>query len=136
MRSLVLLCVVMTIIDILGCMRMWGLAIDSVSVIQLVISVGLCVDYAAHVGHNFMTQEGSNAERVVRTLGDVGAAVLCGGISTFLGVMLLALSKSYVFRVLFQTFFLTVILGLAHGMVLLPVLLCLIGPASYSVPTT
>merc|ERR1740120_363969 len=78
---LVFLAVGMTIVDILGCMQMWGLAIDSVSVIQLVISVGLCVDYAAHVGHNFMTQEGSNAERVIHTLGDVGAAVLCGGIS-------------------------------------------------------
>jgi len=128
---LVFICVVMTIVDILGCMNMWGLAIDSVSVIQLVISVGLSVDYAAHIGHNFMTQVGSRSERVVKTLGDVGAAVLCGGISTFLGVMLLALSKSYVFRVLFQSFFLTVVLGLAHGLILLPALLNLIGPASY-----
>jgi len=31
-----------------------------------------------------------------------GAAVLCGAVSTFLGVMLLGLSKSYVFRALFQ----------------------------------
>merc|ERR1712228_853558 len=109
-------------------MNMWGLAIDSVSVIQLVIAVGLSVDYSAHVAHNFMKQSGSRQERVVKTLGDVGAAVLCGGISTFLGVMLLALSKSYVFRVLFQTFFLTVLLGLAHGMLVLPAVLSLIGP--------
>jgi len=128
---LVFICVVMTIVDILGCMHMWGLAIDSVSVIQLVIAVGLSVDYAAHVGHNFMLQTGTREERVVATLGDVGAAVLCGAISTFLGVMLLVLSKSYVFRVLFQTFFLTVVFGLAHGLLLLPALLSLIGPASY-----
>jgi len=128
---LVFVCVLMTIVDILGCMHMWGLAIDSVSVIQLVIAVGLSVDYAAHVGHNFMLQTGTRQERVVATLGDIGAAVLCGAISTFLGVMLLALSKSYVFRVLFQTFFLTVILGVAHGLLLLPALLSVIGPASY-----
>merc|ERR1711920_482811 len=73
--GLVFLCVVMTIIDILGCMQLWGLAIDSVSVIQLVIAVGLCVDYAAHVGHNFMKQEGTRADRVVHTMGDVGSAV-------------------------------------------------------------
>jgi len=125
--------VVMTIIDILGCMNMWGLAIDNVSVINVVIAVGLCVDYAAHVGHNFMKQTGTNAERVVSMMGEVGAAVLCGATSTFLGVMLLAVSKSYVFRVLFQSFFLTVAFGLAHGMVLLPALLSLIGPASYQV---
>merc|ERR1712217_481851 len=116
---------------ILGCMQLWGLAIDSVSVIQLVIAVGLCVDYAAHVGHNFMTQDGQRSERVIRTMGDVGAAVLCGGVSTFLGIMLLAASQSYVFRVLFQTFFLTVVLGLAHGMLFLPALLNLVGPAPY-----
>mmetsp|Transcript_8078 Transcript_8078/g.29371 ORF Transcript_8078/g.29371 Transcript_8078/m.29371 type:complete len:963 (-) Transcript_8078:272-3160(-) len=129
--GLVFICVLMTIIDILGFMQVWGLAIDSVTVIQLVIAVGLSVDYAAHVAHNFMTQVGSKPERMIKTMGDVGSAVLCGGISTFLGVMLLVLSKSYVFRVLFQTFFLTVVLGLAHGLILLPVLLNLVGPPSY-----
>jgi len=131
--GLVFLCVVMTIVDVLGCMNLWGLAIDSVSVIQLVISVGLCVDYAAHIGHSFMKTSGaSRQERVVKTLGDVGSAVLNGGISTFLATLVLAFSKSYVFRVLFQTFFLTVILGLAHGMILLPILLSFIGPAPYN----
>lgn len=129
---LVFLCVCMTIVDILGCMNMWGLSIDNVTVIQLVISVGLCVDYAAHIGHCFMKQNGTRPERVVATLGDVGAAVLNGGVSTFLATMMLALSKSYVFRVLFQTFFLTVVLGLAHGLLLLPALLALFGPPSYT----
>jgi predicted RND superfamily exporter protein len=133
---LVFLVVVMTVVDILGCMNMWGLAIDNVSVIQLVISVGLCIDYAAHVGHNFMLHQGSRSQRVVATLGDVGSAVMCGGISTFLGVMLLSLSKSYVFRVLFQTFFLTVILGLGHGLILLPALLAIFGPEPYQGSTT
>jgi len=133
---LVFLVVVMTVVDILGCMNMWGLAIDNVSVIQLVISVGLCIDYAAHVGHNFMLHQGTRSQRVVATLGDVGSAVLCGGISTFLGVLLLSLSKSYVFRVLFQTFFLTVILGLAHGLILLPALLAAFGPDPYQGSTT
>jgi len=128
---LVFACVLMTIVDILGCMHMWGLAIDSVSVIQLVIAVGLSVDYSAHIGHNFMLQTGTREERVVKTLGDIGSAVLCGAISTFLGVMLLVLSKSYVFRVLFQAFFLTVVLGVAHGLLLLPALLSVIGPAAY-----
>jgi len=128
----VVFCVLMTIIEVLGCMNMWDLAIDNVSVIQLVISVGLAVDYAAHIGHSFMTKAGTRQERVVATLGDVGSAVMNGGISTFLAVMLLALSKSYVFRVLFQTFFLTVVLGLSHGMLVLPALLSLCGPEGYA----
>jgi predicted RND superfamily exporter protein len=130
--GLVLLCVAMIIVDILGCMKMWGLAIDNVTVIQLVVAVGLAVDYSAHVAHGFMTKDGTRAERVKATLGDVGSAVLNGGVSTFLAVMLLAVSKSYVFRVLFMSLFLTVVLGLAHGMIVLPAFLCLIGPQGYS----
>merc|ERR1711907_48040 len=98
---------------------MGGLVIDSVSVIQSVIAIGLCVDYAAHVGHSFMLKSGTRSERVTACLADVGAAVLNGGVSTFLAVMLLALSKSYVFRVLFQQFF-------------LPVLLATVGPRCYA----
>merc|ERR1719313_834358 len=113
-------------------MHLWGLAIDNVSVIQLVIAVGLAVDYSAHIGHNFMTKQGTNAERVILTMGDVGSAVLNGGVSTFLAVMLLAGSKSYVFRVLFVSFFLTVVVGLFHGMIVLPAFLCLVGPAGYA----
>ena len=102
------------------------------SVIQTVIAIGLCVDYAAHVGHCFMLKSGTREERVTKCLGDVGAAVINGGISTFLAVMLLAASASYVFRVLFQQFFLTVVLGLGHGMILLPVLLATVGPQCYA----
>ena len=130
--GLVFVCVAMTVLDILGCMYFWGLFIDNVSVIQTVIAIGLCVDYAAHVGHCFMLKAGTREERVVATLRDVGAAVLNGGISTFLAVVLLAGSNSYVFRVLFKQFFLTVVLGLGHGMVLLPVLLVYFGPQCYA----
>merc|ERR1712217_385093 len=78
-----------------------------------------------------MGKEGTRADRVIASLGDVGSAVLNGGVSTFLATMMLALSQSYVFRVLFQSFFLTVVFGLAHGMLMLPALLSLIGPEPY-----
>lgn len=98
-----------------------------------VIAVGLSVDYSAHIGHCFMTKRvGTNDQRIAATLSDVGAAVMNGGLSTFLAVCLLGTSQSYVFRVLFQCFFLTVTLGLAHGMLFLPVVLSLLGPAAYA----
>lgn len=130
--GLVFICVTMTVVDILGCMYFWGLVIDNVSVIQTVIAIGLCVDYAAHVGHSFMTKAGTRSERVTACLADVGAAVMNGGLSTFFAVVLLSASASYVFRVLFQQFFLTVVLGLGHGMILLPVLLSFCGPPAYA----
>lgn len=40
-------------------MHYWGLHVDSVTCIQLVLVVGLAVDYAAHIGHTFMTIAGN-----------------------------------------------------------------------------
>jgi multidrug efflux pump subunit AcrB len=47
---MVLSCVVLTIVDVLGGMYFWGLTIDTVSMIDMVLAIGLCVDYAAHIG--------------------------------------------------------------------------------------
>ena len=47
---LVMTCVVMTLVDVGALMHWWGLTIDTVSCIDLVLAIGLCVDYSAHVG--------------------------------------------------------------------------------------
>ena len=39
-------------------MHHWGLTIDTISCVNLVISVGLCVDYAAHIAHAFLVAHG------------------------------------------------------------------------------
>jgi len=70
--------------------------------------------------------------RATESLADIGSSVLNGALSTLLAVAILFLSKSYVFRTLATQFALTVVLGVAHGLVLLPVLLSLFGPKPYS----
>ena len=60
-----------------------------------------------------------------------GPAVFNGGFSTFLAFVLLAGSKSHVFMVFFKVFLLVVVFGLFNGLFVLPVVLSLIGPASY-----
>lgn len=42
------------------------------------------------------------AERVVRTMYEMGTAVFYGGFSTFLAFILLAASKSYIFKTFFK----------------------------------
>ena len=129
---LVFFCVSCVIAEVLGAMFFWGLVIDNVCVINLTLAVGLAVDYSAHVGHCFMLKSGTNRERVIAALGDIGAAVLNGAISTFLAVVCLSLSESYVFRTLFKQFFLTCTFGVFNGMVFLPVLLLWFGPPEYA----
>ncbi|MCL4124762.1 UNVERIFIED_CONTAM: hypothetical protein GTU68_017725 [Idotea baltica] len=128
---MVLLCVAMTLVDVGALMHWWGLTIDTVSCIDLVLAVGLCVDYAAHIGHTFMTQTGSKDQRVKDTLTKIGPAVLNGGFSTFLSFVFLAGSDSHVFKSFFKIFLAVCLYGLYHGLVFLPVVLSLIGPASY-----
>ena len=71
-----------------------GIVIDSVSVINIVLAVGLSVDYSAHVGHCFMVKAGSNKnKRATEALADSGAAVLSGATSTFLAVVVLSLVR-------------------------------------------
>jgi len=121
------------IIEILGMMWAMGIAIDSVSVINVVLAVGLSVDYSAHVGHCFMVKGGSDRSwRATEALADIGSAVLQGAMSTFLAVVVLLFSTSYVFETLSRQFCVTVVLGVLHGLVLLPVLLSLFGPKPFA----
>lgn len=129
--ALVGLCVLLTIIELLGAMHLWGLAIDTVSVVNLVLAVGLSVDYAAHIAHCFMSKQGDAGERVALAMAEIGAPVLNGAMSTFLAVLLLAFSKSYVFVVLFRQFLLTCLFGVFNGIVTLPALLVLCAPAPH-----
>ena len=50
------------IIEILGFMYALGIVIDSVSMINIVLAVGLSVDYSAHVGRCFMLKDGKSKD--------------------------------------------------------------------------
>lgn len=70
----------------------------------------------------------SREERVKDTLSTMGASILLGGLSTFLGALPLVFCTSAVLRTVFTCFFSMVVLGVSHGLVFLPVLLSLVGP--------
>ncbi|CAM9657592.1 unnamed protein product [Chrysoparadoxa australica] len=91
----VFLCVSFTIVDVLGVLYYAGLSIDTVSVVNLVLAVGLSVDYSAHIAKSFLLKHGTLSHRVLEALDDVGVAVLHGGVSTFLAVMLLSFADRY-----------------------------------------
>jgi len=59
---------------------------------------------------------------------NIAPAVLNGGFSSLLALSLLVTSRSHVFVSFFKIFFMICVFGLFHGLVLLPVVLCMIGP--------
>lgn len=128
----IFMCVLLTIINVLGWMQRWGMTVDIVCCIGLELAIGLCVDYAAHVGHTFLTMsDGTRGERSFKTVTSIGSAVLWGGGSTFLSLSLLSMSKAYTFQSFFKIFFLVIIFGLFNGLLFLPVVLALVGPSAY-----
>lgn len=127
---LVFVCVVLTLVDIVGMLHFWGITIDTLSCVNIVLAIGLCVDYSAHIAHAFIVSEGSSIERSQSALSLMGPAIINGGITTFLAVFPLLFSASHVFQTFFKVFFLTVTFGLFHGIIFLPVVLSWIGSNS------
>ena len=108
-------------------MYVWGLSIDSVSIINLVLAVGLAVDYAAHTAHMFKEAVGDSKQRAREALGRIGPSVFNAIISTLLAVIIIGFSKSYVFVIFFRALALVTVVAGMHGMWLLPAMLALIG---------
>ena len=55
----VIFCVFATIVEVAGFMYFWGLTIDVITCNTLVISIGLCVDFSAHIAHGFISRTGT-----------------------------------------------------------------------------
>jgi hypothetical protein len=119
-------------LGVLGFMAFWGINLDSISMINLIMSIGFSVDFAAHISYSYMDSEGSPDDRVRNSLYSLGLPIVQGAISTILGVIGLMIAPSYIFVTFFKMVFLVIILGALHGLFLLPVLLSLFGPGSCS----
>merc|ERR1719403_75274 len=114
---MVLVCVVLTLVDLVGFLHFWGITIDTLSCVNIVLVVGLCIDYSAHIAHAFIVSTGTRNERAKNALVTMGPAIANGGITTFLALLLLGFSESHIFITFFKVFLLTVIFGLFHGLV-------------------
>lgn len=118
-------------IDLTGFVQFFGVDLNGISFVSLVMAIGLLVDYVMHVVLRYYetgTALLGRDARVKEVLATMGASVLVSGLSTFLGVVPLLFSNNDIILTFVITFSGVVLLGLLHGLVLLPVLLSLLGP--------
>lgn len=116
------------ILGVTGFMALLDINLDSISMINLVISIGFSVDFSAHISYMFVSSAKSDvSERVVEALTHLGFPILQGALSTIVGVVVLSVSTSYIFRTLFTIVFLVIVFGLFHGIAFIPVFLTFTG---------
>ena len=108
--------------------------INAVSVVNLVMAVGLAVEFCVHIATSFMETPGSRNARATHAVVEMGSSVVTGITFTKLvGIIVLAWAPSKLFRLYYFRMYLGIVVcGVFNGLMFLPVALSLVGPG----PTT
>eukprot|EP00922_Rhytidocystis_sp_ex-Travisia-forbesii_P002876 GHVS01004226.1.p1 GENE.GHVS01004226.1~~GHVS01004226.1.p1 ORF type:complete len:583 (-),score=99.52 GHVS01004226.1:962-2518(-) len=126
---LVLVIIVMIDVGMFGYMSFWNVNMNLVSMVNLVMSIGFSIDHTAHVIHAFTHCVGpTRLIRMKECLVVICTPVFHGAISTWLTCCGLATSDKEILVIFFKMMTLVLLFSVAHGVILLPVVLSLIGP--------
>ncbi|XP_061135577.1 NPC1-like intracellular cholesterol transporter 1 isoform X1 [Syngnathus typhle] len=126
-----LITIIMIIVDTVGVMTLWGIHYNAVALINLVTAVGISVEFVSHMTRSFaLSTKPTHVERAKEATANMGSAVFAGVAMTNLpGILVLAFAKAQLIQIFFFRLNLVItLLGLAHGLIFLPVVLSYFGP--------
>lgn len=125
--------VTMIIVDIGAMMYWFGIRLNAVSLVNLLICVGLAVEFCVHITRAFTIVpvgiKKDRDSRVRHTMTTIGESVLKGITMTkVIGISVLALTQSKIFQVFyFRMWASLIVVASLHSLVFLPVILSMIG---------
>lgn len=132
---IIVIVLAMMVVQLFGFMGVIGIRLSAVPAVILIVAVGIGVEFTVHICLGFLTSIGSHNRRMHMALEHMFAPVMHGGLSTLLGVVMLAFSEfDFIVRYFFYVLFALVVIGLLNGLLLLPVLLSLAGPFAEVIP--
>ncbi|BGP21836.1 vacuolar membrane protein [Rhodotorula toruloides] len=144
--SVVICTVFLSLISVLGVMGVWSVSLNPLSLVNLVIAIGIAVEFCAHIARAFVgaldgglprshpQAQRDRDERARTALEDVGASVMSGiGATKLIGISVLWLTRSALLKTYYARIWLALIVSSAvHGFVFLPVALSFWGGQGYA----
>ncbi|XP_067126867.1 patched domain-containing protein 3-like isoform X2 [Centruroides vittatus] len=118
--------VVSLILETLGYMSLWGVNLDIISMMSLVLCVGFSVNYPAHISYAYVTSPCKTPnERLKDSLYRIGFPILQGSLTTGLGILILY-SDVYFLCTFVKIVILVALETAFHALFFIPVVLFII----------